>query len=141
MTRVRMVFGYGVAVVFVVWAAGTGRTGDHGGPETGKTVCLPVPDQKKVTTKTFSSKTEEFCLSPIRGLFGSQPQCGPVRTKRVLVVHTQTREEPTTKYVPVVECAQPVCPPAVAEQPAPGAVPPFVPPAGTVPVPAGPFPR
>jgi hypothetical protein len=133
-----MVLGYGIAVVFLMGATGLGRTGDHGGPEPGKTVCMPVVEQKKVTTKTFSSKTVEFCQTPIRGLFGGEPQCGPVRTKRVLVLSTKTHEESTTKYIPVVPCAQPACPPIGVGQSATGTAP--MPP-GTAPMPPGQFPQ
>jgi hypothetical protein len=123
-----MILGYGVAVALVAGAADTGYTGDHGGPACDRTVCQPVPDQKKVTTKTYSDKRVEFCETPLPGLFG--PRCGPVRTKKVLVLHVHTREEPVTKYIPVVESAQPACPPGSAGQPAPAAVPLYAPPPG-----------
>lgn len=141
MTRARMMLGYSVAVVVVVWAAGMGHTGDHREPECGKTVCAPVAYQKKVTTKSYSTKVEEFCLTPFRGLFG-QTQCGPVHTKRVLVLHKHTNEVPSTKYIPVIQCPQPACPPANTEQPAPGAGQNFMPPLGTTPgqMPLGPPP-
>jgi hypothetical protein len=143
-----MILAYVGSVVLVVGAAGMGRTGDHRGPDCGNTVCVPVADQKKVTTKTYSSKTEEFCQTPLRRLFGHQPECGPVRTKRVLVLHQHTTEVPTTKYIPAVPppCAEPACPPAVAVQPVPGAVPTFYVPqpvSGAVPTyvpPPGPVP-
>jgi len=117
MTRAWMILGYGVAVALVAGAASTGYTGDHGGPEGTKSVCQPVCEQKKVTTKTYSDKEVEFCQTPLGGLFGSG--CGPVRTKRVLVLHTHTKEVTVTKYVPVTECAQQACPTAVPVQAVP----------------------
>jgi hypothetical protein len=138
-----MVIGYCAAVACVVGVAGTGRTGDHGGPECARTVCLPVPDQKKVTTKSYSDRLQEFCQVPLPSLFGP-PRCGPVRTKKLLVLHTHTREEPATKYIPVVEGARPACPPAVTGQPVPGAGPPVMtPPVGPAPgpMPPGQFPK
>jgi hypothetical protein len=137
-----MILGYAVAVMCLVGATRTGHTGDHGAPEPGKTVCQAVPTTREVVTKTYSSKVQEFCLTPI-GWFGNQPQCGPVRTKRVLILHRNTRDEPATKYIPVVPCTEPACAPAGAEQPVPGAVPPFVPPPGAAPgpMPSGQFPQ
>jgi hypothetical protein len=133
MRPARLILGYVGAMVFVVGAAEMGRTGDHG-PGCGNTVCVPTADQKKVVTKTYSCKVEEFCETPLRRLFGTA-DCGPVLTKRKLVIHKHTNMEPITKYIPAVSshsipCAEPACPPGIPGQPVPGAVPNFIPPYG-----------
>ncbi len=79
-------------------------------------VCQPVSEVKKVPVRVYTSVCDDFCLlrpSFLGGLFCNQDcagckdaRCGPVHTKKFLVVKIRTHEECVTKCVP-----KPVCEP------------------------------
>lgn len=87
-------------------------------------VCQPVTEKKKVSKRVYSSVCEDFCLPRctfLGGLMGSceeckEARCGPVHTKKYLVVKIRTHEECVTKCVPKPACepaatsVQPVAP-------------------------------
>ena len=86
-------------------------------------VCQPTTEMKKVSKRVYSSVREDFCLprpSFLGGLIGSdceaykEAKCGPVRTKKYLVVKIRTHEECGTKCVPRPACETPIvtAPPA-----------------------------
>jgi hypothetical protein len=86
-------------------------------------VCQPVTETKKVATRVYTKSCEDFCLprcSFLGGLFCrsncdecKELKCGPVRTKKYLVVKIRTHEECVTKCVPKPSCETPVpIPPA-----------------------------
>src|SRR5262245_60287966 len=73
----------------------------HGGSEccTPK-VCVSVPTTIKHTTTCFSSKCIEYCLPKCNfrgGCDSCADNCGPVRTKHVLMLKRVTTECPAMK--------------------------------------------
>jgi hypothetical protein len=81
-------------------------------------VCQPVTETKKVATRVYTNSREDFCLprcSFLGGLFCrskcddcKETKCGPVRTKKYLVVKIRTHEECATKCVPKPVCETPI---------------------------------
>jgi hypothetical protein len=117
MKRFRMILGLAAAILAVAGLNGTTPAQDPVGPDCGPKVCRPVCETKTVTTKCYSDKCEEFCLSPcspLSCLFGGCADCGRVRTKKLLVVKLQKSEVQVTKCVPTAECAGATCAPAGA---------------------------
>lgn len=85
-------------------------------------VCRPATETKKVATRVYTKSCEDFCLprcSFLGGLFCrskcddcKDTKCGPVHTKKYLVVKFRTHEECVTK------CAvRPACPAPAATPP------------------------
>ena len=62
-------------------------------------VCRPTTEMKKVTTRCYSEKCEEFCLPKASLLSCFCADCGHVRTRRDLVVKLRTHEECVNKCV------------------------------------------
>jgi hypothetical protein len=119
-------------------------------------VCRPVPDVKEVKEVCWDVKCEDFCVPGPSCCCGKvekhddcgcwsykiwKPNCGHVRTRKLLVKKEVTRKVPTTKWVVEDVCAHcksecdvelpadGVAPAAPAEQPPviPQDVPPVVP--------------
>ena len=83
-------------------------------------VCVSEPSTKKVNTTVYGSKCLEYCLPKCGSLFSRgcdttcADNCGPVRSKNVLLKKVVTTECPDTKCVVTLAPACTTAAPAVS---------------------------